>query len=141
MLLTSKFIIFKIKNYDNSENSFKEINTWLNEIKNNSSPDIKKFLIGNKADLEESRKITKEEALKMKEDFGFNLFMETSAKTGFNAEELFIQACKTLYNKNLECQKITVDENLDDKEIILLDTQGKKDNEEKRINTKKKCCC
>ena len=113
----------------------------MNEIKNNSSPDIKKFLIGNKADLEESRKITKEEALKMKEDFGFNLFMETSAKTGFNAEELFIQACKTLYNKNLECQKITVDENLDDKEIILLDTQGKKDNEEKRTNTKKKCCC
>ena len=141
MLLTSKFIIFKIKNYDNSENSFKEINTWLNEIKNNSSPDIKKFLIGNKADLEESRKITKEEALKMKEDFGFNLFMETSAKTGFNAEELFIQACKILYNKNLECQKITVDENLDDKEIILLDTQGKKDNEEKITNTKKKCCC
>jgi hypothetical protein len=42
--------------------------------------------------------ITKEEAEKFKRDFDLDLFKETSAKTGFNTEELFIHAAKLLYN-------------------------------------------
>jgi len=42
--------------------------------------------------------ITKEEAEKYKSDFELDLFKETSAKTGFNTEELFVQAAKLLYN-------------------------------------------
>ena len=70
---------------------------WLKDLKANSNPDIKVFLIGNKIDLEESRLVTKEQALKFKEDFELDLFMETSAKTGFNTQELFVQAAKVLY--------------------------------------------
>ena len=33
----------------------------------------------------------------MKEIFGFDMFLETSAKTGFNAKEIFIEAAKILY--------------------------------------------
>ncbi len=71
---------------------------WLKDLKANSNPDIKVFLIGNKIDLEESRLVTKEQALKFKEDFELDLFMETSAKTGFNTQELFVQAAKVLYD-------------------------------------------
>ena len=37
--------------------SFNHIDQWLNEIKTQTSPDIKIFLIGNKSDLAKSRKI------------------------------------------------------------------------------------
>ena len=75
---------------------------WLKELKTHANPDIKIFLIGNKIDLADNRKVTQEEARKFKDDYMLNLYMETSAKTGFNAKEIFIEAAKTLckeYNK------------------------------------------
>ena len=79
------------------QKSFDDIDLWLKDLKANACPDIKIFLIGNKIDLEESRKISTEEAKKFKEDYDLDLFMETSAKTGRNAKELFIQAAQLLY--------------------------------------------
>ena len=58
-------------------------------MRQNSSPDVKVFLIGNKADLEDSRLINKEQALQLQKDYDLDSFMETSAKTGLNAQELF----------------------------------------------------
>jgi len=52
----------------------------------NSNPDVKVFLIGNKIDMEDQRKVTKESAIKYKEENKLNFFQETSAKTGFNAK-------------------------------------------------------
>ena len=66
-------------------------------MKENSNPDIKIFLIGNKVDLEEEREISKEEAEKIKQEYDFDLFMEASAKSGFNTKEIFIEAAKLLY--------------------------------------------
>jgi len=66
-------------------------------LKANSNPDIKVFLIGNKVDLEESRLVPKEKALQFKKDFDLDLFMETSAKTGLNTQEIFVEAARVLY--------------------------------------------
>ena len=55
------------------------------------------FLIGNKNDLEDSRLVSQEQAMQIKKDFDFDLFMETSAKTGFNAQKLFVEAGKLLF--------------------------------------------
>ena len=55
------------------------------------------FLIGNKVDLEESRLVPKEKALQFKKDFDLDLFMETSAKTGLNTQEIFVEAARVLY--------------------------------------------
>jgi hypothetical protein len=44
--------------------------------------------------MEDSREVSTERAMKYKDDFEFDLFMETSAKTGFNTQELFIEAAK-----------------------------------------------
>ena len=82
--------------------SYENIDSWLNEIKSQSNPEIKIFLIGNKTDLEEQRQVTKEEAEKFGEDHSFNFFLETSAKTGFNAQNIFIRAAKELYITHLE---------------------------------------
>ena len=79
-----------------SEKSFNDIDAWLKDLKTNSSPDIKVFLIGNKCD--NARKVDTERAKKFKEDYNLDLFMETSAKLGTNVQQLFIEAARLLYN-------------------------------------------
>ena len=90
------------------------------------------FLIGNKADLEENRVIHKEQAEKYKEEYDLDYFIETSAKTGMNAQEIFIEAAKTLYNDYILYSKEKKIK--DNKENIAKLT-------EKEIPKKKKQCC
>lgn len=59
------------------------------------------FLIGNKLDLEEKREVSTEKAKKFAESENLNLFLECSAKSGFNAQKIFIEAGKQLYNNFL----------------------------------------
>ena len=84
----------------NSKESFLNINRWLKEIKINSNPDIKIILIGNKADLENEREVTYEEAKKYKEENQILYFEETSAKTGLNAKKVFEESAKILYSEH-----------------------------------------
>ena len=116
----------------NDVKSFNDIGTWIKQLKASSNPDIKMILVGNKNDLENERKISQEEGRKLSKEFEFFSFYETSAKTGFNSKELFIQAIKLSYINYKkyksgkvanEAAKITVG-----KEAF---TKGKK---------KKKCC-
>ena len=86
---------------DNRE-SFIHIENWLNDLKSQANEDVRIFLVGNKADLEEERKVTKEEGEKYKLDYNLDLFMETSAKTGQNARNVLIEAAKILYNDYLK---------------------------------------
>ena len=101
-------------------------------MKTHANPDIKIFLIGNKIDLEDSRKITTEEAKKLQTDYEFNLYMETSAKTGFNAKEIFIEAAKVLYKEYNEYKKA------DEEKKIKLPNLSEQD--PKEIVDKKRCC-
>ncbi len=88
----------------NSEPSFESIDMWLKELRTHSNPDAKVFLIGNKIDLEKDRKITKEKGEKLKELNNLDLFMEASAKSGINAQNIFVQAAKLLYQDYLKYQ-------------------------------------
>ena len=81
----------------NSEQSFEDIDMWLRELRNHSNPDAKIFLIGNKLDLENEREVEKKAGEEFTKNNGINLFMETSAKTGFNAQKLFVEAARVLY--------------------------------------------
>ena len=88
----------------NSEPSFESIDMWLKELRTHSNPDAKVFLIGNKIDLEKEKKITKEKGEKFKELNNLDLFMEASAKSGINAQNIFVQAAKLLYQDYLKYQ-------------------------------------
>ena len=105
-------------------------------MKENSNPDIKIFLIGNKVDLEEEREISKEEAEKIKQEYDFDLFMEASAKSGFNTKEIFIEAAKYLQQIY---KRAKVQDKVPMAKRLKLD---KNENEEKNNNNKKKkkCC-
>ena len=91
-------LVYSIDN----QNSYNNIEAWLNEIKSQSNPDTKTFLIGNKLDLENQRRIPKDIAQHFCKDHGFNYFEETSARTGVNTQKVFINAAKELYLTHLE---------------------------------------
>ncbi len=120
---------------DNKE-SFNHVETWLNDLKSQANPDVRIFLVGNKADLEEDRKVAKEEGEKYKDDQHLDLFMETSAKTGLNARNVLVEAAKILYNDYL-----TFDENnkKDDKKDDEKN-KGKKKLIQANKKTNKGCC-
>ena len=86
-------IIYSI---DNKE-SFNHAENWLNDLKSQANPDVRIFLVGNKADLEEDRKVSKEEGEKYREEQHLDLFLETFAKTGHNARNVLVEAAKILY--------------------------------------------
>ena len=94
---------------DNKE-SFEHAENWLNDLKSQANPDIRIILVGNKSDLEEERKVTEVEGLKFRDDKGLDLFMETSAKTGYNATNVLIEATKLLY-KDYYLKHIETDPN------------------------------
>lgn len=81
----------------NDIKSFNDVGVWVKQLKSYSNPDVKMFLIGNKNDLENERKITSEMGQKFQKDLDFFCFYETSAKTGFNSQEIFVKAVKLLY--------------------------------------------
>ena len=70
----------------------------MKDLKANACPDIKVFLIGNKVDLDDKRVVMKETAENFQKEYELDYFLETSAKTGMNAQEIFIEAAKLLYN-------------------------------------------
>ena len=92
------FLVYSIDNIE----SFNNLTNWLNDLKNQSNPDIKIFLIGNKEDLNDDRKILFEDGEKFTKDNNFDLFFENSAKSGFNSKKVFMEAAKLLYLEHLK---------------------------------------
>jgi Ras-related protein Rab-2A len=91
----------------NSKESFDNIDMWLRELRTHSNPDAKVFLIGNKIDLESERKVTKEQGEQFCKENKINGFLEASAKTGVNAQNIFIKAAQVLYDDYENYQKKT----------------------------------
>ena len=75
-------------------NSFENIREWIRDIKEEVSEKAIIFLIGNKIDLGEQRKISKEKGVELAEEYKIPFF-EASAKSGENVDEVF----KALYRK------------------------------------------
>ena len=124
---------------DNDE-SFKHLESWLNEIRTHSNPDVKIFLIGNKIDLEEKRKIETNEGENFKNQNKLELFMESSAKTGFNAQNIFIEAAKVLYKEHLKYKdRATRPGSLAD--VMPISSIPKRINDDDNFDRKKKYCC
>ena len=82
------------------EATFADLNDWLKLI-NASSGDMVKILVGSKVDLEDQRKITNDTAEKFKADNNISEYIQTSAKTGQNVEEVFNTMAKIIVDKSL----------------------------------------
>ena len=125
----------------NSRDSFENIEMWLRELRTHSNPDVKIFLIGNKIDLDNERVITKDQGEKFCKNNKLNLFIESSAKTGFNSKKIFIRAAKLLLDEHIKYKDagITPSE-FEDSEDISKMTKISKPPEKNKEKKKKDCC-
>ena len=103
-------------------NSFENIREWIRDIREEVYEKAIIFLIGNKIDKKEDRKIQTEQGAKLAEEFNLPFF-EASAKSGENVDEIF----KALYKKISEVY------------IELQKERGTKLSSNKK-KKKKKCC-
>lgn len=120
----------------NEKATFDNLEMWLRELRTHSNPDAKVFLIGNKVDLESQREITTEQGEQFCKENKLNIFMEASAKTGLNAQNVFLKAAEVLYddyikyeNKGHEEVDHTIkydDNNREESKIITESESGKK---------------
>jgi GTPase SAR1 family protein len=84
-------VVYDITNYD----SFLRAKQWVKELQRQGNTNIVIALAGNKADLSDKRKVDPSEAQSYAEDNGI-LFMETSAKSALNVNEVFVAIARKL---------------------------------------------
>ena len=86
-------IVYDITN----EKSFKSINDWIEECKNNAyNENLIIILVGNKTDLSDQRKITEEEGESLGNKYNMR-FYESSALTGYNINTIFNESSDMIY--------------------------------------------
>eukprot|EP00743_Colponemidia_sp_Colp-15_P001940 GILK01002112.1.p1 GENE.GILK01002112.1~~GILK01002112.1.p1 ORF type:complete len:222 (+),score=30.88 GILK01002112.1:64-666(+) len=84
-------VVYDITNAD----SFEKAKNWVKELQRSVNPNVVIALAGNKADLSSNRRVRVEDAQSYCDENGI-FFMETSAKTAANVNELFVMIARKL---------------------------------------------
>ena len=120
-------IVYDITN----EDSFNNVESWMNEVTKKGKTDMQFLLVGNKKDLVNDRKVTEQKGIDKAKELNMNLF-EASALEKTNVNEAFNYLMKEIY-LNIRREK-NINTNNDEKigqSGIALNTNKK---------NKKKCC-
>ena len=84
--------------------SWKNVTTWIDESTKYANDDALIFLVGNKIDLVEeeadARLVSSDDVQKYIENRGLAGYLETSAKSGKNVDELFMGLVKRLMDRD-----------------------------------------
>ena len=81
-----------------SRESYNALTNWLTDARTLASPNIIIVMVGNKKDLEAEREVTFMEASRFAQENELS-FLETSALTGDNVEEVFMKCARTILAK------------------------------------------
>ncbi|MFQ6636489.1 hypothetical protein Gotur_013583 [Gossypium turneri] len=78
------------------EPSMYDIRNWIRNIEQHASDNVNKILVGNKADMDESKRaVPTSKGQALADEYGIKFF-ETSAKTNLNVEEVFFSIAKDI---------------------------------------------
>ena len=115
--------------------TFESIDRWISQFKETADKDLFIILVGNKCDLADVRRVSKEEAEK-KAKFYNMAFIETSALNGTNVEKAFETLINEVYKSNNELFQKKVSLTLTERAITI--EKEMKEEEEKQ---KESTCC
>lgn len=82
---TVAVVVYDITNV----NSFEQTTRWVEDVRAERGNDVIIVLVGNKTDLADKRHVSIDEGEKKAQELGVSLFIETSAKAGYNVKQLF----------------------------------------------------
>jgi len=76
-------------------NSFQQTSKWIDDVRTERGPDVIIMLVGNKTDLADKRQVSIEEGERKAKELSV-MFIETSAKAGYNVKQLFRRVAAAL---------------------------------------------
>ena len=82
-----------------NEKSFENVRKWIQRIELNSSTSVETIILGNKCEMKEKRKVSKEKGEELAVEYGMK-FMEIDAKSSINIEEAFFTLVCDIRSKN-----------------------------------------
>ena len=86
------------------DSSFNSVKQWIEDVQSFANKDTNLVLVGNKVDLNNKRKISKEEGQNLATEYGMD-FYESSALTGENINDIFEGICQKV-NQQIDEGKI-----------------------------------
>ena len=119
------------------EKSSEGAKKWIREAKEVGNF-FQRILIGNKSDLEEDRKVTKEEAEKYCKEINICHF-ESSAKENINIKEVFDKIIELIF-KDKSDEEIIKEFGVINSSLSFISHSTKKQNKKKNDNEKNRCC-
>jgi small GTP-binding protein len=87
-------LVFALSDRD----SFNELDQWLADLHHLASPKAAIVLVGNKADEEEDRQVSEQQALQFAQRHNLE-YVETSAKLGDGVNDVFVRLTKKILDK------------------------------------------
>jgi len=102
-------------------NSFQQTNKWIDDVRTERGTDVIIVLVGNKTDLADKRQVSIDEGERKAKELNV-MFIETSAKTGYNVKQLFRRVAAALPGMEPKGQP-----NEQMEEVVLQPTQPKLD--------------
>ena len=123
------FIVYDITN----ETSFENVERWYEYVQREAGKNISIILVGNKCDLENERKISKEKGQEKAKNLKC-AFFETSALSGVNISQIFEELTNNIYDStggNKNDEEFDIEFENDNKGVNLNKDEAPK---------KKKCC-
>jgi small GTP-binding protein len=124
------FIVYDITN----EQSFESINTWYEQAVKEAGKEVSIILVGNKCDLENERKVSKEKGEEKAKTMNASFF-ETSALSKVNIDDIFKEIVNNIY------QRTKGQKNDDDDDIEIISENEKAINLTPQQTPEKKGCC
>ena len=126
------------------ENTFTNVDMWINEVKDHAPKDCCFLIIGNKVDNVNERKVTQNKIKELKTKYKCDV-IEASARTGNNVELAFQQLAQEMVEREINGpppgEEVVVREKEGRESIkIVPEVHSNKGNNNGEKKKKKKCC-
>ena len=123
------FIVYDIT----SESSFENVDKWYQHAQKEASKEVSIILVGNKCDLEEQRKVSKEKGEEKAKQWNIPFF-ETSALSKIKIDDIFNEMVNNIF------ERTGGPKNDDDDDIEIINENDKPVSLNTQEQKKKGCC-